>query len=437
MTLCAKAALKRQLVRVPAEAAAQLETLPGQCQEEQAVQALTLLNSASWVLAIRASSADGQRTTLKGILRNTGADPLFKAMCLALTVKAELTMFRSGNNTDSGVESVEAVPPPSTAAGTAAPTQTRGPPTGVPPQTPLPEPPQVLQPAPSVPALPLALVVDRNIGDTAAGASGAVAQVLPGPSAPLVRPTVGPLRPRPPGQPLVFPPAPAPSVPSRAIREMNVSESYNNEVRAAADLERVQGVGRLIGVSCNINPEWNLQLLRLAAPTLEELRVRNPREDHLRAIHAMPRLRDLHVAYSLPWESDDIVLPAIPPENDGLRFLRAYCFPPDTLQSLLRANRRTLEVLELSIGMLSSMASVGGSWLCGRFQLLHLVNECDLEALTRLVLFRVGMPSSHDRGTCEELRRLVLDLLPRADAAVLCDECDRLPGDRVGQLALM
>ncbi|KAE8750631.1 hypothetical protein FOCC_FOCC002611 [Frankliniella occidentalis] len=91
---------------------------------------------------------------------------------------------------------------------------------------------------------------DRNIGDTAAGASGAVAQVLPGPSAPLVRPTVGPLRPRPPGQPLVFPPAPAPSVPSRAIREMNVSESYNNEVRAAADLERVQGVTKLN--TCNL-----------------------------------------------------------------------------------------------------------------------------------------------------------------------------------------
>ncbi|KAE8742192.1 hypothetical protein FOCC_FOCC012278 [Frankliniella occidentalis] len=70
---------------VGAQVVGLLEALRAQCQDEQAVQALTLLDAESWDLTLRS-----EERLLRGSVGNTG-NPLIKALWLVLACKAELT----------------------------------------------------------------------------------------------------------------------------------------------------------------------------------------------------------------------------------------------------------------------------------------------------------------------------------------------------------
>lgn len=81
----AERALRRRLQGVGAQVVGLLEALQAQCQDEQALQALTLLDAESWDLTLRS-----EERLLRGTVGNTG-NPLIKALWLVLACKAELT----------------------------------------------------------------------------------------------------------------------------------------------------------------------------------------------------------------------------------------------------------------------------------------------------------------------------------------------------------
>ncbi|KAK3923041.1 Peroxisomal biogenesis factor 6 [Frankliniella fusca] len=191
-----------------------------------------------------------------------------------------------------------------------------------------------------------------------------------------------------------------------------------------AVLPQAEGVRRLSGVVCNTDPGWSLQLLQRAAPTVEEVSVFYSREPHLRAVHAMPRLRRLFL-----W-GDDGALDAQPPELDelppqehdaGLRWLAAW-LPRATLQSLLRAHGRTLVEVQLMVGTAAGPAGQH-SWPASCSDLDALLEPCGLRALRTLVLWRV-VAWLHEPAACREQRDAVRRVLPAA-AEVLCGLCDR------------
>ncbi|XP_034243119.1 uncharacterized protein LOC117646349 [Thrips palmi] len=72
-------------------------------------------------------------------------------------------------------------------------------------------------------------------------------------------------------------------------------EERREEKAATLQRLRQRGVRRLTNVRCHRDPAWVLEVLRAAAPRLEEASVRDPRADHLRALHAMPRLGRLEL----------------------------------------------------------------------------------------------------------------------------------------------
>ncbi|XP_026291175.1 uncharacterized protein LOC113215725 [Frankliniella occidentalis] len=309
-----KRALRRHLQGALQEAAGQLEGLQDQCQEEQAVQALTLLTKKSWNLTLQ-----GEGHELTGTVTNT-EDPLTRAMWLLVTAKAALTKSR-----------VEA----------------RGPP-----------------------------------------------PAAPGPAPPEARP----------------------------VREMDVEYVSQTDPNArqqdkAALLAEAPGVTLLVGVWCHWDPAWSLQLLQRAAPTVERLSVNSPREAHLRALHAMPRLRRLYVDGDADLYAQPPELPALPPGHAGLQWLRVWGLPRATTQSLLRAHGGTLEELVLWVG---TAGSAGWPWSCGDLHLL--LQQSGLRALRRLVLGRLGC--IHGPAPCREQRAEVRRVLPGAE--VLCDQCDRV-----------
>ncbi|KAK3926504.1 putative disease resistance protein [Frankliniella fusca] len=213
-------------------------------------------------------------------------------------------------------------------------------------------------------------------------------------------------------------PTPAEAPPPR---EMNVSDlsffapGARQEEKAAA-LQEAQGVVRLVQVYCSRDPAWSLELLQRAAPTVERLEVLSPREPHLRAVLAMPRLRRLFV-----WGDDGLdaappELGALPPGHSGLRWLSVRDLPRATLQSLLQAHRGTLEELELMVG-------TPGTWEWPRScrDLHSLLGRCGLRALRRLVLLRLYF--SHT--ACREQLAAVRAALPGLQ--VLCGKCDDVP----------
>ncbi|KAK3908505.1 Tyrosine recombinase XerD-like [Frankliniella fusca] len=177
---------------------------------------------------------------------------------------------------------------------------------------------------------------------------------------------------------------------------------------------------RLVDVYCDTDPAWSLELLQRAAPTVERLDVLYPDEPHLRAVHAMPRLRRLLVMCN-----DDALqaappeLGALPPGHSGLRWLSVLCLPRATLQSLLQAHGGTLEELELGVG-----AREERQWPWGCSDLHSLLAQCGLRALRRLVLRRLGR---HRDTACGEQRAAVRAALPGVQ--VLCDTCDRVLGE--------
>ncbi|KAK3917518.1 Formin-like protein 3, partial [Frankliniella fusca] len=204
-------------------------------------------------------------------------------------------------------------------------------------------------------------------------------------------------------------------------------------------------VVELNGVRCHASPAWSLELLQRAAPTVETLHVFEPLEPHLYAVHAMPRLRALHVACDTGFvvKTPEVELGALPPGVAGLRRLNARSLPRATLQSLLRAHGGTLEELTLFSGYhfkpihgqfkaihIQSYTKFSGtppgeqdedaSWPRSCGDLHSLLGRCGLRALRRLVLRR-GTCSHTDTG-CEEQRAAVRAALPGVQ--VLCDECD-------------
>ncbi|XP_052126164.1 uncharacterized protein LOC113215182 isoform X4 [Frankliniella occidentalis] len=225
------------------------------------------------------------------------------------------------------------------------------------------------------------------------------------------------------------PAAPGPAPPeTRPVREMDVcavSLTGPNERQQdkAALLAAAPGVTRLVSVRCDKDPAWSLQLLQRAAPTLERLRVICPREAHLRAVHAMPRLRRLHVVGDDALLAQPPELPALPPGHAGLQWLWVHRLPRATAQSLLRAHGGTLEELVLYVGTAGSRR-----WPASCGDLHSLLQQSGLRALRRLVLRR-DIVCSHERAACREQRAEVRRVLPGAE--VLCSMCDGVEEEQV------
>ncbi|KAK3928807.1 Roquin-1 [Frankliniella fusca] len=221
---------------------------------------------------------------------------------------------------------------------------------------------------------------------------------------------------RPPAAALDPPPAEAPPPREMTVRDLSRSAPGARQEEKAAALQEAQGVVRLVGVWCHSDPAWSLELLQRAAPTVERLEMNGPREPHLRAVHAMPRLRRLRV------ECDEGALDAAPPElgalppgHSGLRWLRVWRLPRATLQALLQAHGGTLEELELEVGTPGKQ-----EWPRSCSDLHSLLEQCGLRALRRLVLLR-GLYRHIDKG-CRGQRAAVRAALPGVQH-VLCNVC--------------
>ncbi|XP_034240910.1 uncharacterized protein LOC117645102 [Thrips palmi] len=166
-------------------------------------------------------------------------------------------------------------------------------------------------------------------------------------------------------------------------------------------------------VFCSSDPAWFLELLVSASPSLDELRVWNPGEGHLLAVHGMPRLRRLDLQCT-EGDLDEAppVLPALP-HRSSLQWLRVGGLPLATTRSLLLAHGPALEVLWLDMG-----AVPGGEWPEGCSDLAALLAPC--AALARLVFRRYD----HDRGACRDQLTVARAALPAC--TVQCQQCDRV-----------
>ncbi|XP_026278079.2 uncharacterized protein LOC113206287 [Frankliniella occidentalis] len=216
----------------------------------------------------------------------------------------------------------------------------------------------------------------------------------------------------------------------------NNNNNYYEAV-AEATLRAAPGVTWIGGVDCGPNPRltnwptWSLELLKVAAPTLEKLRLDNPREEHLHVVHDMPRLRRLEMRVSRnesgsgTLRSNNLVLPALLPGRDGLRWLSVDGLSRVTLQSLLRAHGQSLEELVLWMG--TEAAGLGRGWPYHCADLHVFVEQCGLRALRRLLLWRqlLGPRAPnlyHDPDECRKQCTEVRRVLPGVQ--VLCGKCD-------------
>ncbi|XP_026282673.1 uncharacterized protein LOC113209402 [Frankliniella occidentalis] len=291
---------------------------------------------------------------LTGTLRDA-EEPLTKALCLLLAARAALTEDRAAARN-----------PPTTAA---------------------PTPPAAAPPPPAAASTPAAST----------------------PAAAAPTPAAAPLA------ALSPPPAEAPPPREMNVKSISCSGPNDDQQQKAAALRDAPGVTRLVHLRCHTDPAWSLRLLQLAAPSLEQLSLHDPGEAHLRAVHAMPRLTRLEVSC----EDDALdaqppVLPELPWEQAGLRWLSVYRLPSVTLQSLLRAHGRSLEELQLDVGT----GAGGWPWHC---QGLHsLLEPCELRSLWSLVLKRAHV--FHQAPMCYQQLAEVKGVLPRTE--VLCEWCD-------------
>ncbi|XP_026279680.2 uncharacterized protein LOC113207363 [Frankliniella occidentalis] len=226
-------------------------------------------------------------------------------------------------------------------------------------------------------------------------------------------------------------PQPAADAQARPPREMEMTWYIGNspddeQQRKAAALRDAPGVRRLVGVRCDRDPAWSLQLLQRAAPSVEQLSVYGPREAHLRAVHAMPRLTRLLLScHDAALAAQPPELPALPTGHSRLQWLRVWDFPragATLLQSLLRAHGHSLEFLQLQVGTAGDK-----EWpeSCG--DLHSLLEPCGLRALRRLVLQRGARRFTHGPAPCGQQRAQVRRVLPGAE--VLCIECDDVEWD--------
>lgn len=177
-------------------------------------------------------------------------------------------------------------------------------------------------------------------------------------------------------------------------------------------------VRRIKGLRCDKDPAWSLQLLQAAAASLEELQLNCPRPEHLLVAYNAPRLLRLDFngdfdEKCLTVDGQPLVLPPLSTPS-SLQWLRVYCKPWATLQSLLRAHAASLRTLVLYVGKL------GHQDLRYSCRNLHaLLGDCGLVALTKLQLVRVG---HHQKSGCNQQTQAIRRVLPRA--TVQCDECE-------------
>lgn len=187
---------------------------------------------------------------------------------------------------------------------------------------------------------------------------------------------------------------------------------------------------RIIRCYCYFDPAWTLDLLRAAAPTLQEMSVAlaPSSKEHLRVVHALPKLTRLRVSVHGPKRALDTDLPPLHtlPQN-RLRWLSASDLPRKTLVSLVRAHSATLEVLQLHVG---TAGESGWPLACKDLDVL-LRRECGLGnrrdvRYLRVVLRRPGL--NHSKKGCSMQLTAVRTAL--CGATVLCSECTGLPEDR-------
>lgn len=208
------------------------------------------------------------------------------------------------------------------------------------------------------------------------------------------------------------------------IPELNLGELSQSapgarqaEKESTLTLVRQRGVRRMTKVYCVHDPAWVLAVLRGAAATVEELSVGGPREAHLVAVHAMPRLRRLRLdCGDGALDARPPVLPALPAGAVGrLQLLRVHGLPRATLASLLQAHSATLDEVWLRVG-----TPGGGDWPkeCG--DLHALLGQCGLRD-ARLVLQRWYRPCPSD---CRAQLAAVRRVLP--SCTVQCLECDKV-----------
>ncbi|XP_026288213.2 uncharacterized protein LOC113213382 [Frankliniella occidentalis] len=334
--LSVKRALKHHLTDVLPQVAGHIQGLHGQCQEREAVQALTLLTEDAWDLTL--TSGDH---VFSGTVRNT-KDPVVKALWLVVAAKA-------------GLSKVD----------------------------PLSERVAVVIPKESVQAQ-----------DRAAAR----------------RPTA------------------VPTVTESSLRVLDVGLGMQQAKSAA--LDGALGVERLVGVHCHIDHAWCLQLLQRAAPTVERLGVYRCSRVHLQTVHAMPRLRRLHLTGDgddSGLEGEPLVLPALPPCHGGLQWLSVDVdsLPHATIKSLLQAHSFSLEELVLQIVRDRSYRD-----------LPSLLERCELRALRKLVLDRshiiyMGLDRTFvPLDSCVQARADVRRVLI-TEAEVLCSRCDRVQLEEV------
>ncbi|XP_052133598.1 uncharacterized protein LOC113217539 [Frankliniella occidentalis] len=380
-------ALKHHLQGALQQATEQLQGLQDRCQDVQALAALILLTGESWDVSLRGGDRE-----LMGTLCNT-EEPLSKALWLLLAARAGLTEDRAAARN----------PPPAAAPTTAAPT-TAAPPAAAPPAD---------APTAAAPPAAASLAAAPPIAAPPAAPDSPPAAVPPAAAPPAVAPPAGAT----PAARLTRVSPPAVVRPTRVMNVRNISQSGPDDTQKVAALRFVENVTRLSHVYCDKDPAWSLHLLWRAAPTVLDLGVMYPREAHLLAVHAMPRLRRLYVFSGDALDAQPPVLPALPPGRRGLQLLKVLGLPRATTLSLLQAHGESLEDLQLEVGTGTDTDSV---WRESCGSLHSQLEQCGLRVLRRLVLVRSGL-HAHSALACVGQRAQVRGVLPGVE--VLCSRC--------------
>ncbi|KAJ1524603.1 hypothetical protein ONE63_011087 [Megalurothrips usitatus] len=166
-----------------------------------------------------------------------------------------------------------------------------------------------------------------------------------------------------------------------------------------------------------MDPEWTLSMLRSASPSVEELEVVNVGGEQLAVVHAMPRLRRLHVN-----QDDDARLaaaPELPPLQRGgtLQHLTVsgVGLRRRTLVSLLRGCASSLTELQLSVGTAGDEP-----WPECWNELPAVLAECNLVALRLLQLIR----GVHTAEACSQQKAALRRVLPKCDVRCTSKRCD-------------
>ncbi|XP_052131852.1 uncharacterized protein LOC113218075 [Frankliniella occidentalis] len=193
----------------------------------------------------------------------------------------------------------------------------------------------------------------------------------------------------------------------------------------ALNLKMILGVRRLLNVPMN---DLYQEVLEVAAPTVEQLSLLQPTDRALCAAFVMPRLRRLRVdgfvdeslRESLHTIESNLELNL---KQGHVQWLELVAFPPTLLKVVLKAQRLSLEVLQLTAPDYYSRLDCD--------ELLSVLEDCELRSLRRLVLVKMlddvsPFYDNHvkfDREGCVSKREALLEALPE-EAEVVCALCD-------------